>query len=447
MRQAALDQLSNQRRKAAGRFERLGNFTLKSHSQPRQHQEFRRKETEGPGIIYLVVLRHVSYNSICMNSGLNTFGKLDLETLSKKFQVNDLFIYINAYCNLNCRYCNTHLLDKALKREPLSLENFGRAFKKFVKIAKRPEVTFFGGEPLVYPERLMGLVKIIRDYDKLLPVTIFTNGTLINKKIIDYARKNRLNLHISLDGGKKTNDANRAYTNRDESVHDKVVKKISTLKLFDLSTAQIVIDRNNIHEWHNNINHLVGLGFESVYWSVNYYGDWETGDIKIFKQELKKIFTQHIEHIKKNKKPYRLSNINGCLSEEPEIKTEDFPVMLFNDGNFYPSEEMALFRNAGESDKQNIGKLAKLVDKEGLTENDLSCVIGWQLLKHKDKKDSSIIKKMRLNRKIKETIRKELLRYTKILKRSGNFLKIYKVDAEQADGAVKTCQNQKGRSG
>jgi len=98
-----------------------------------------------------------------MNSTLGDLTKVDMK------------VYPTHNCQSNCPFCMTDLRWKnpeASTEEYLS--NFRNAFEAYFNAGGR-KVLFTGGEPTNRPDKLFGMLKIIKDYSLDL-VVIYTNG-------------------------------------------------------------------------------------------------------------------------------------------------------------------------------------------------------------------------------------------------------------------------------
>lgn len=96
----------------------------------------------------------------------------------------DINIITGKKCNFRCKYCFNNLVDNAYKEEENQLVLYPEKVIKFIDYylttTKTVKVTFFGGEPLCYPE----FVKTLIDHYKNQPRVWFmlvTNGSLIEK--------------------------------------------------------------------------------------------------------------------------------------------------------------------------------------------------------------------------------------------------------------------------
>lgn len=131
-------------------------------------------------------------------------------------------ISINNHCNLDCTYCHFHIPEKV---EYLS-ENDMNVYKILDNITEHIDkhqipvfkLGFVGnGEPLLDFEKLSGYIKYIADYltnGRIAAYTI-TNGTLINKEMLEFFKSYKMNVGFSIDGIPKIHNKYRCNTHSD----------------------------------------------------------------------------------------------------------------------------------------------------------------------------------------------------------------------------------------
>ncbi len=104
-------------------------------------------------------------------------------------------------CNIDCRHCYHLSCDRSDKIMDIS------TFEKTVKLVKdgfdSSRFIWHGGEPLLAPVSFYKSVFSVqkRYYSQGCDNTIQTNGTLLNKRLIEFCRSNRVNIGISYEGG------------------------------------------------------------------------------------------------------------------------------------------------------------------------------------------------------------------------------------------------------
>lgn len=120
-------------------------------------------------------------------------------------------IFITYKCNLKCKMCGQwgdqgvfKNYDKNTLSHQLSIETI----KKLVDDVKffKPNITLFGGEPLINPE-IIEIIKIIKSGG--MRCNLITNGTLISKYAEELISSGLDEIIFSLDGSEKIHDSIR----------------------------------------------------------------------------------------------------------------------------------------------------------------------------------------------------------------------------------------------
>lgn len=137
-------------------------------------------------------------------------------------------------CNLRCTYCygeNGQYQDSGI----MDFDTAKRAIDYFIQNTSKKHLTvcFFGGEPLMN----FGLIKQVVEYcqqitaniEKEINFTMTTNGILINAEIEKFIVDNKINVQISLDGDRDTQNKNRFDANKKGS-YDTVIDKTKSLR-------------------------------------------------------------------------------------------------------------------------------------------------------------------------------------------------------------------------
>ncbi|MDD5769640.1 MAG: radical SAM protein [Candidatus Gracilibacteria bacterium] len=115
-------------------------------------------------------------------------------------------ITITHKCNIHCKYCHLINRDKSI-----SLDNIDKIADFFIKneseiykYCKNIVFIFFGGEPLLESDKILYFINKL--YYLRTKFVIYTNGILLNKKIIDKLSifsRDRIMFYISMDGEEK----------------------------------------------------------------------------------------------------------------------------------------------------------------------------------------------------------------------------------------------------
>lgn len=149
-----------------------------------------------------------------IETGILTYSNRYLDgTISHKypcFQIDFAWIEVTTRCNLKCRHCYDES-DLSCQNE-MTLSEFKYAVEELKSLGVKG-IQIIGGEPLVVGGQIFEML----EYSRALfdSVEIFTNGTLISGKNIDYFSKNKVKVALSV------------YSNNPQD-HDKVTQVIGS---------------------------------------------------------------------------------------------------------------------------------------------------------------------------------------------------------------------------
>ena len=143
----------------------------------------------------------------------------------------NITFWVTEKCNLACKYCYVHKQPKTMTLETAeqTIKYFTDKFDETVAAGKRINVALHGGEPLLNFDVIRYIVETLKErYDGHIIFTMTTNGTVFEKDIYDFI-KGKVQISVSIDGNRTTNDTNRIYPNG-ESSFDKVMETLKFLK-------------------------------------------------------------------------------------------------------------------------------------------------------------------------------------------------------------------------
>lgn len=225
-------------------------------------------------IVPKTILNHRLDSANALNAW-NQFKNPDVLSGKINFGIKSLTLNITQICNLKCTYCaagGDGTYGEAINK--ISVEKTLPQLKFFIQNLKANSefnLSFVGGEPLLYPEAL-GLI-----YDYVISQTkekniqckfvLTTNATLINESVLKILSKMRLHITVSLDGDSEINDHVRPSKNGSGSTELtlKGLEKLIHLK------KQLSSQLNTQLEHSNELNRpsILSIGIAAVYSSEN----------------------------------------------------------------------------------------------------------------------------------------------------------------------------------
>lgn len=147
-------------------------------------------------------------------------------------------------CNFACPYCYENARKGKMSQETQS-QLLSYIEKKFRNGTKTLDITWYGGEPLLYPEIIDNLAsncrRLAERYSASVGMSLVTNGYLLTKEIIEMLERNKiLSIQITLDG-MAGNHNQRRYLRNGEGTFEKIVNNI---KLFKDTTIRVNVRMN-----------------------------------------------------------------------------------------------------------------------------------------------------------------------------------------------------------
>ena len=190
-----------------------------------------------------------------------------------------MYLNVSTFCNLACKYC-------FIESSPISSQKYNKmsfdtakiAVDKFIRELEKnkileSQIIFYGGEPLTNWDVVKQIITYVRKEKRSnITLTIITNGTLLNKKIIQFLMDNHIGIGISIDGPKFINDKNRIFKSENGSVYEKAMSSIKLLNEMNSSycvsatvTPEVVDNEEEVFKW------LIDNKIKNVFWNLYHY--------------------------------------------------------------------------------------------------------------------------------------------------------------------------------
>ena len=206
------------------------------------------------------------------NQGIMIEDRVDEKTIFKvlfesyKYNNTELeFVVIPTYsCNLNCKYCyEGEKLSKSMDKPT------AKSIIKFIKktvLAKNSQsfsLRFYGGEPMVNGEIVFYFLEKMNQFIKQnrirYSVSIVSNGTLFNHKIIKKLKRYPITLAITLNGPKSIHDRNRPFLSG-KGTYDQIIKNLLEIKKQNISADVCInIDKRAYSHVEELLDSLVAV--------------------------------------------------------------------------------------------------------------------------------------------------------------------------------------------
>lgn len=158
-------------------------------------------------------------------------------TIKKDLSSITVWLHISNQCNIACSYC---YLDK--DRRDMTLDTGQKIVEKVFETAQRNGVQeikfkYAGGEPLLNFSLIQDIHQIVSVYSKKTGIAIdcvvLTNGINLTSDKIEFIKKNKLNVMISLDGIEEFNDIHR-HNKNNKGTFKSVTRNIDKVITYDI---------------------------------------------------------------------------------------------------------------------------------------------------------------------------------------------------------------------
>lgn len=275
-----------------------------------------------------------AYEEICTlaEQGMLFSTSKSLEEAFQTKNINSslkaLCLHVSHDCNLRCEYCFASEGDYNSGRKLMDKDVALKAVDYLVKNSngrRNIEIDFFGGEPLMNFDVVKEVVaygrQIERKTDKKFYFTITTNGTLLDKRKIDFINENMDNVVISIDGRKEVHDAVR-HDRTGHGSYDKIMPLAQELVSGRNDKSYFIrgtfTAKNK--DFSKDVMHLADMGFKEI--SVEpvvgsgkdlYFREADIPDIL---KEYENLAMQYIERFSKGQK-FRFYHFNINVYDGP----------------------------------------------------------------------------------------------------------------------------------
>lgn len=151
--------------------------------------------------------------------------------------LKNMTLQVTQNCNLRCKYCiySGSYYNRIHNNKRMKIESAFKALdflKEHSRNTKKITIGFYGGEPLLEFDLIKKCVEYAKQlfYGKNVFFTVTTNGTIMNKEIIDFLIANKFHTVISLDGSQEIQDSNRVFADDNTGSFYKVMETINVIK-------------------------------------------------------------------------------------------------------------------------------------------------------------------------------------------------------------------------
>ena len=171
-------------------------------------------------------------------------------------------------CNFTCRYCYAYRAHEDAPEKDMTEDTVDKTIDFIFKTpSDNYNIEFSGGEPLLrfdlVKRAILRAKKLAEDKSKKIQISIITNGTLLNKEVMEFFREHYVGICLSLDGPEDLHDNNRRFTKGNRPSYSSVIQTINMLKDAGCPSlnALPVIIKDSLPRWKDIVDEYMGHGF------------------------------------------------------------------------------------------------------------------------------------------------------------------------------------------
>lgn len=272
--------------------------------------------------------------------------KLISSDFLKSKSIDRLQLVVTNTCNLNCSYCYANGGSYNQKNTVMTYEIANKIINLILKkVNNIKTVQFFGGEPMIAYKTIMYICDELNARLNETPkFSMVSNFTLLPEEFIEYIRKYKIKITVSLDGPKEINDCLRVYKNNKLSTFQSVKSNINKLRSYGVDISAIECTYTDKHKelgiTKSFLNHFFKENFDI---DTIIFGDEE----KLFEN---KIISEDYEQILKSIKENNIISIDKLIYvrklfnksyNEFHCNIGFSSLSFFSNGDIYPCHRFA----------------------------------------------------------------------------------------------------------
>jgi uncharacterized protein len=268
----------------------------------------------------------------------------------KENEIKSIDLFITEQCNMKCDYCFHTQTDVVLsvKQGRLILDRMKELSPANLQI------TFFGGEPLLYPQTILQLAEYARTLWPPDPqgrhtstFSISTNGTFFNEEVFKKFAELGMAIQVSCDGDKITQEE---YRHGDYSLIIENIKKI--LKLKPDMSVRMTFTPKTVGRLAINIQYLhEQVGVAKITHHAVMEEDWTDEAVQQYQYQLSQVY-HYRRYCKRQNIPLEIAFIDKPLkvlndeipAEKEYCQAGKSYIAILDNGDVYPCHRAASAR-------------------------------------------------------------------------------------------------------
>jgi len=197
--------------------------------------------------------------------------------------IKSIDLMITEECNLSCEYC---FHEK--KPTTMTLEQGKKILDRMKELSpEEMTVTFFGGEPFLYPQLILDLSKYALSlWGKRIRLHVVTNATVFDQEIFTELSKMPFSIQVSIDGDEITNKEHRGGDFKE--ICGNIIK---IRDMFGSISARMTYTPKTVGRLSTNIEFIHReLGINKIMHHAVMEADWTDDSAQLYQTQLNHVY-------------------------------------------------------------------------------------------------------------------------------------------------------------
>ena len=199
-------------------------------------------------------------------------------------------IWVTENCNLCCTYCyegekrcfdmNDEIIEKTISFVHENMEQ-----------NKSNMINFHGGEPLLAIDSILKIINSCNSFGRF-SYSLTTNGTVMNDRILDELKKNKVYVSLSIDGKREVHDLNRKKSDG-SGTYDYAVKSLEALQKREIDVrVRMTVTPDTVPKLYNSVMSIAKLNAATIVAMIDLYDKrWTDAILDMLQEQLIMIYT------------------------------------------------------------------------------------------------------------------------------------------------------------
>lgn len=308
----------------------------------------------------------------CMHPLLQTTAVPD----AKELPITTLVFHLVNSCNLSCTYCYAVEGGYGAPQKMMTQQTAIAAVDFLIKESRHINdisIILFGGEPFLNWKQLKNIVEYGEERaeaaGKTINFSLTTNGTLLNDERIEFIKRHKIGVSVSIDGDQETHDKSRPFQNGEGTYKlvSRNVKNLVAERTGKPVAARVTLTKHYPHVL-NTLDHLLNLGFHEAGFAPVTETDVE---LLLEKKEMNKLLDQfeeiaeHFVQAAKDNKYLGFSNLTNLLVDLHKGQTKAYGCGAgLGFMAVSPSGSLYLCHRFNENEEVNLGSIFEGINRD-----------------------------------------------------------------------------------